>query len=265
MKQLLIAVLAVVLAATLLPLQQMASATSCSLPTVTYVGEGAGTYERGSADALLVKMFGPFRFETTTDVSYTSTRTAAGSPERVWAIVGSNSAPPAHKGERIALGWLQAGSLVETVMIDDDADNRLTRVENETLAVVTILNPSMVQPIQFTVPHDGYYFIDSADSIGVWEPCVTLPTATPTATSAATQTPTSTATQTAVATLTATSTQTPVPPTTVVTETATPTSTATVATVTPTVTVVVTDEAPTALTPYPDRQVKKVHLPIIQN
>lgn len=262
MKQALsIAVVALIAMGTLTTLQPAQAQTGCNLPTVTYVGEGVGTYERGTADALLVKKFSPFRFVTVTADTYTSTK-ADGSPERVWLLTGAD-APPAHLGERIALGWFAAGTVVETVMIDDDDDVRLTTVVNEVLTVVTVLHPTMTQRIEFVVPHDGFYFINSDDSIGVWTPCVIVPTATPTMTPTATPsatathtvTPTPTATATMIATSTATHTKTPVPPATL-TKTPTPTLTAT-ATATP--------PAPTNLTPTAEPQGTRYWVPIIQN
>lgn len=241
--------------------------SACSLPDVVFLGEGPGEYTLPDGyDTLIVKRFRPFSFGPVDGESVTLTEAdnnSQGHIARVWAMTGDD-VPPAHFGEKVELGEFAAGVTVRTVMIDDDDDGRLTRVVNESENVYTVLNPAMVQPIEFTTNHAGTYFVDSADSIAFWPVCVELVTPTPTATVTATNTPSPTATATAsstppatvAATHTAVSTSTPT-----ATQTATPEPSATPAsTHTPTITLTpfvpsvtpgVTPTNPPTLTPTP--------------
>jgi len=234
---------------------------ACILPDVVYLGEGAGTYALPEGfDTLIVKRFRSFSFGTVDGDSITLTNAdngrEPGQLARVWAMTGSD-VPPAHFGEKVLLGEFVGGATVRTIMIDDDNDTRLTVVVNETESVYAILQPEMVQVIEFVAPHTGMYYADSADSIAIWPVCVSMPTPTPTAsvTPTATATATFTATPGATPTQTATSTVTPA-----ATLTVTPTPTQT-ATDTPIVTI--TPGVPTELTPEPEDGMHRVLMPMI--
>lgn len=233
-----------IVALALATLLQPATATAqaqCTLPDVVWLGEGAGTYTLPDGyDTLIVKQFNPFRFGVVdgTTVTLTDADNWTSHAARVWAMTG-NAAPPAHFGEKVRLGIIAADMVVSTVIIDDDADTRLTSVVNETESVLTVLQPAMVQPVTFTTTHTGEYFVDSADSIAFWSPCVqpaqpTTPTATTTPTMTPTVTPTPMTpsvtlamTPTPPATLTATSTPFVLTPPVSLTLTSTPTPTPT--------------------------------------
>ncbi len=239
------------------------AADLCRLPDVVFLGEGAGTYTLPNGyDTLIVKQFNPFRFGAVSANSVTFTEANNGGyVARAWASTGT-SVPSAHFGEKVSLGTIDAGMLVRTMMIDDDNDNRLTTIVNESESVYTVLQPAMVQLIEFTTTHKGEYFIDSADSITFWPVCAlpfvpddptVFPTHTATATPLPTGTPTPPSTVTPSATPTVTLTPTPTfTPSATATQTAmnTPTVTTT-ATATPSPTSTPTLGVPTGLTPFP--------------
>lgn len=148
---------------------------SCELPGVIFLGEGPGTYSLPDGyDTLIIKRFGPFRFgpvEGDTVTLTESDNSTGGHIARAWAMTGTD-VPPAHFGENVLIGEFPKNARIKTIMIDDDNDNRLTTVVNESQNIYTVIEPSMVQPIEFTTDHAGKYYIDSADSIAFWPACV---------------------------------------------------------------------------------------------
>lgn len=148
---------------------------SCQLPDVVFLGEGPGTYGLPNGyDTLIVKRFGPFRFGPVEGDTVTLTEAdngTGGHVARVLAMTGTD-VPPAHFGEKVLIGEFPKFAKVKTIMIDDDNDNRLTTVVNESQNIYTVVEPSMVQLIEFTTDHAGKYYIDSADSIAFWPACV---------------------------------------------------------------------------------------------
>lgn len=234
------------------PLQAQPTGDLCApqLPTIEWLGEGAGTYVLGSDfDTFIVKRL-PFRFVMapgTPDGAGNTTYEAADG-ERVWRCSGNCQLPAVyHAG--YDLGQLAPGTRVNLVVIDDDIDNRLNwwAVDDPQEPYLVITDQQMVEHITFDIPVAGQWYYYAQDSIGIaatcFEPSVPTPTptvtATPTvpATATPTVTPSASATPTATQTPSATPTMTPTPsatPTTVVVEppetvtTATPTVTATV-------------------------------------
>lgn len=179
-----------------------ASAQTQSLPTVKYLGEGAGTYET-SLDGFVVKRFGPFRFDLEPGPSY-----VASSRDRVWEQSGANAAPPAIWEDVISLGPVEAGCTMSYIGVDDDLDNRRNAfyVDDQ---LIEMIDEGMVFSGSFEVPVSGELRLVAEDSVGGWRTaCVQQETPTPTATNTPepTDTPTPTSTLPPDVTLTPTST-----------------------------------------------------------
>lgn len=182
------------------------------LPTISFLGEGPGTYTLPTGySQLIVKKHTPFRFEVLTQSSYTSTKKTL-PPERVWACEG-NCVLPAVYHDVIDFGYLAAGTVIELVIIDDDNDARLNfwALDDPTVPYAEITMQGMVQTASLTVPYDAHVYLWAADSIGVVQPTINQPIPTPTATPTETSTPLPTQTPTDAPTATQTPTHTNTP------------------------------------------------------
>jgi hypothetical protein len=226
---------------------QTEAQSSCTLPTLGYLGEGYGIYYRpAGADGLIVKRFDvkPFNFIWLDDSSYGSTRKAP-PPERVWWCKGCQAAPAALYQSTVTLGSLIIGSIVSMEVLDNDpvSGNSPPTIRLNSSVVYTLPETGELGVISYTVPVSGFYSLYTPRSIGVFTPCITIPPLPPTA--PATNTPTGTPTPTP--------TNTEVPPvqiTVVLTPTATPTPTSTpTATSTIVITLGPTETEPPTLTP----------------
>lgn len=205
------------------------SGPACTLPSIQFLGEGPGVYQRpaGYHKLIIKKLVGysPFGFEVTNQRAYTSTRSAQ-PPERVWACEG-NCVLPSLYHDTMDLGYQPAGAVFSAIVIDDDNDQRLnTLVAGSVITptyVYTIAMQGMVQTTVFTTPLAAHWWLYAADSIGVVQPCALPPnlpqppTDTPTPTETLTLLPTETPTEAPTALPSPTPTDTP-------TSTPTPTS-----------------------------------------
>lgn len=225
---------------------QTASPTPCDqpLPTVIWLGEGAGTYQLASGfDTFIVKRFNPFRFDVEGgQVNNAGERVyQAAARERVWACQGNCTFPTFYQ-EAIDLGHFAAGWQLDVVVIDDDGleqadDQRINwwAADEPLVPYQRITEQALVESITLEVPFAAQWYFYAEDSIGLVAAC--RPPNTPTPTDTPTDTPTATPTETPTATPTATPTETP---------TATPTATSTwTPTATPTIPVLPTESTPT--------------------
>lgn len=186
---------------------------ACTLPTISFLGEGPKVYTRPQGfSKLIVKKFDNtpiFRFEITSAKFYTSTKKSV-PPERVWACEG-NCVLPGVYHDYFPLGYQVAGSALEGIVIDDDEDQRMnTLIAGNPITptlVYTFTEQGMVQSLLYTTTMDAEWNYYAWDSIGLVMPCVNPPESTPTNTS--TPLPTETLTQTPTPTDTPTSTPTP--------------------------------------------------------
>lgn len=202
---------------------------NCNLPTVVYLGEGQAVYTLPAGfNTFIVKRFGPFRF----DLETSSTYTAAGR-ERVWAST-SNSQWPALYHDVIDIGAQITDTLVTTVVIDDDPDNRVNwwAASDPMNAYLEIVDQALVENISFTIPYSDTWSYYAQDSIGLVGLCIEAPPIeTPTPTSTSIDTLTETPTPQDTPTNTPAPIDTPAPTSTMIitypTETATATSTPT--------------------------------------
>lgn len=158
---------------------------ACQLPQVEFLGEGKGVYTKPPGfDQLIIKKFHPFRFELSAADAYTSTKAAA-PPERVWACAG-NCALPAVFHDAVDLGYQDAGTVFQFVIIDDDTDARLNTLRAGSpitpTFTYTITQQGMVQSLVYTTPLGAPWWLYAEDSIGLVQPCVNAPDATPTST-----------------------------------------------------------------------------------
>lgn len=195
---------------------------ACDLPTVFFLGEGPGVYNRGGFDYFIIKEYSPFRFTLSNAPVYTSTRAIKNQPNRVWLCSG-NCTTPALYHDYYPLGYQMAGSRLAWITIDDDADQRLnTLVAGSVLSptlIITTTDQGMVQRVDYTTDIDAEWNYYTADSVGLFEACpnqpdpTPVPTLTPTATNTPSATPTFTMTFQIGETLTPvdTSTTTPTP------------------------------------------------------
>lgn len=218
------------------PHSQIEASCDLPLPTIEWLGEGAGTYPLGTEyDTFIVKQPAPFKFLTTTGTTNGTGdqvyQAAAG--ERVWRCAG-NCQLPAIYHDAFALGDLAAGTEVDLVVIDDDIDQRRNwwAIDNPQTPYLIVEDQDWVEYLSFTIPEAGDWYYYAQDSIGVAAICIAPPpptatfTPTPTLTNTPTPsvTPTPSATATPMPTFTPTFTPTMMPTT---TPTMTPTSTAT--------------------------------------
>lgn len=201
---------------------------SCFLPELEYLGEGPGDYQLPAGfDALVVKKFSPFHFETFPGPTYTSTRQPPRSPERVWACAGDQCMEeiPSAFDSIIPFGFLPAGALLQIAIIDNDIDPRVPEIRDSQGRVVQqIPDFGLTEILTFTAPYSDTFELFSPDSVGAFDACID-PDPEPTPTATATATPTETpaiSTPTPTSTSTATATREPGPD-----DTPTPTPTAT--------------------------------------
>jgi len=156
-----------------------------SLPQVDYLGEGPNTFT-SSLDNFIVKTI-PFNFVFQSGPEYT-----AADGERVWAVRGASGAPPAIWDQKVDMGTVLAGCVVDYVGIDDDLDGRRNRFYVNDVEV-ELIDEGMTFSGSFTVPEDGELYLLAEDSIAGWRtPCEMNETATPTATGSPEPTETST-------------------------------------------------------------------------
>lgn len=211
------------------------------LPSVNFLGEGAGTLTINPDHTFLVK----YRRNDYKEVPGPTYEAKAG--ERVWDYSFVPDDEAILYSEEYIWGPVTAGCVIEYVQIDDDIDDRINHFYVDGVLVHTV-NQGMVTYGNFVVPADGTLTFFANDSVGLAITiCESSVTPTPTATALPTETFTPTAT--ATATLTATATITPtgtVSPTATATLTATPTGTLTA---TPTGTMTATPTATATLTP----------------
>ncbi len=173
-------------------------AALAELPSVVYLGEGAGQYSVNPGGDFIVKRLYPFRFDFEPGVSYTA---VAG--ERVWGMYGSTEAPPAVYDAWNEFGEVQAGCLIDYIGIDDDLDGRLNRFYLNGAVIHTIAE-GMVFSGEFIVPEDGQLRMFAEDSVGGWVTVceeVLTPTPDPSDTPTNTPPPTETATNTPTPTI----------------------------------------------------------------
>lgn len=200
------------------------------LPSVTFLGEGPGTFTIDPAHTFVVK-WRANQYKEEQGPTYNAL-----SGERVWdfSFTPDDGVILFHEDQNY--GYLDAGCVVNYVQIDDDIDNRINHFFIDGVIIHTVPQ-GMVTHGTFIVPEGGVLTFYANDSVGlvirVCQDQVTLtPTATPTETPTETPTATPTSTITPTATITGTVT---VTPTLTVTTTMTPTATTT-ATATPTLT-----------------------------
>ena len=139
------------------PLQQS------TLPTITFLGEGPGTFSVDPPLKLLVKTYenGQFLFVEHDAGSYT-----AESGERVWATNFVPAEPIRLFHEERNYGQVSAGCVVNFVQIEDNPDNRRNTfyINGEVLHVV---EQGWVTYGSVTVPEDGVLTFYAEDSIGM--------------------------------------------------------------------------------------------------
>lgn len=231
-----------------------------SLPNITFLGQGPGTFTVEPPLKLLVKTYenNEFLFVAHDELSYT-----AKANERVWTIDVVPDEPIRLFDELKIFGSVEAGCVVNYVQIEDNIDTRRNTfyINGDPLQVV---EQGWVTYGTFTVPVSGELTFFAEDSIGMvielcqtvqtvvpsFTPTVPTETATPTSvTSTATLTPTGTSTAPGVQiTLTPTETPTATQTGTVVVNTATPTYT-------PTATGAVSTNTPTLTSTAPGVQI----------
>lgn len=221
-----------------------------SLPQITFLGQGPGTFTVEPPLKLLVKTYenNEFLFVAHDELSY-----RAKANERVWTIDVVPSEPIRLFDELKSFGNVEAGCVVNYVQIEDNIDTRRNTfyINGKTLQVV---EQGWVTYGSFTVPESGELTFFAEDSIGmVIELCQTVQTVVPSFTPTPTATlPTVTATPTdATSTVTLTPTGTSTAPGVQISLTPTGTSTAPgvqitlTPTETPTGTIVVGSATPT--------------------
>jgi len=222
------------------------------LPTIEWLGEGAGTHLLGDGyDTFIVKRR-PFHFATESGTVNTEGQMTyqAAAGERVWRCAGDCNLPAEYHAA-FDLGPLEAGTRIQLVVIDDDIDERRNwwAVDDPMTPYLIVEDQAFVEYLTFDVPTAGNWYYYAQDSIGIAGTCVgPAPTATPTLTPLPTatntplpsSTPTNTPTNTPTSTATATATPTATP-----TASATPTATATPS-ATPTATTVLPSPTATA-------------------
>ncbi|MEZ4675593.1 MAG: hypothetical protein R2932_15285 [Caldilineaceae bacterium] len=241
------------------------------LPVVEWLGEGAGSYVLAEGfDTFIVKRL-PFSFHLEAGTLNKSGQIVyqAKDNERVWICQG-NCQLPAIYHNAFDLGTLEAGTVVNLVVIDDDglAQNNDQRrnwwaLNNPQQPYLVVEDQAMVEYLSLAIPEAGNWYYYANDSIGIAASCIEpAPTATPTLppTATASLTPTATATPSATpteipsATPTVTATATP-SDTPTSTPTPTPSDTPT-STPTPTAT-----RTPVAATPTPTSTATEVSTP----
>ncbi len=208
-----------------------------TLPTIRWLGEGAGTYTLDAPfETFIVKRL-PFQFVLDPGTSGSDGQSIykATARERVWACAGECTLPALYQ-EAYRLGDFPAGWQINLVVIDDDGpeqnnDRRINwwAANDPATPHFTVDEQAMVEYLTLDVPFAATWYFYANDSIGLAMACVPPATATPTPTSTATATPTPTNTATATATPTptntATATATPTLPVLPTLGTATPTPT----------------------------------------
>lgn len=193
-----------------------------SLPQITFLGQGPGTFTVEPPLKLLVKTYqdGEFLFVAHDEVSYT-----AKANERVWTIDVVPDEPIRLFDELKSFGTVQAGCVVNYVQIEDNIDTRRNTffINGNPLQVV---EQGWVTYGTFTVPENGELTFFAEDSIGmVIELCQMVQTVVPSFTPTV---PTATVTPTdVVPTITNTPTITSTAPGVQITLTNTPTITST--------------------------------------
>lgn len=164
-----------------------------SLPNITFLGQGPGTFTVEPPLKLLVKTYvnNQFLFVAHDELSY-----RAKANERVWTIDVVPDEPIRLFDELKSFGSVQAGCVVNYVQIEDNIDTRRNTfyINGNPLQVV---EQGWVTYGTFTVPESGELTFFAEDSIGmVIELCQTVQTVVPsfTPTTEASFTPTPTAT-----------------------------------------------------------------------
>lgn len=226
-----------------------AANASCTdeLPTIEWLGEGPGDFVLGEDFETFVVKRNPFSFHLESGIINNNGEIAyrARKNERVWRCQG-NCQLPAVFHAAYDLGTLEAGTIVNLVVIDDDGPMQNNDQRRNWWAVDDPLTPyliveeqTMVEYLSLEIPITGNWYYYADDSIGIAASCVEpapptpTPSTTPTPVSTVTPTPSVTATTTPfLPPATPTATETSVPTTTNVpgptpTETSTPTMTAT--------------------------------------
>ena len=156
-----------------------------ALPIIEYLGpgfipgEGFPTYQLAEDfDTLIIKKFGPFRFEIISEKTYTSTRRRRDHPERIWQCRGNcNFAQGFH--DLIDLGYFDAGYTVKLLILDDDPDDRVngwTANGNMDAPYERVDDQSLVELLSFDIPFAAEWGYYAADSIGLAGQCI-IPTA----------------------------------------------------------------------------------------
>lgn len=256
---LLLIVLLMSIPTTVFALPDASPVQQTSLPQITFLGQGPGTFTVEPPLKLLVKTYqnNQFLFVALDEVSY-----KAKANERVWTIDVVPNEPIRLFDELKSFGNVQAGCEVNYVQIEDNIDTRRNTfyINGNVLQVV---EQGWVTYGSFTVPESGELTFFAEDSIGmVIELCQTVqtvvPSDTPTVEASFTPTPTSTVpvvTETPTITLTPTGTSTAPGVEITLTPTETPTGTVVVssptATNTPTATGVVSSPTPTSTSTAP--------------
>ncbi|MCB0063442.1 MAG: hypothetical protein KDE19_15075, partial [Caldilineaceae bacterium] len=151
----------------------VAQDTTCDepLPTIEWLGEGAGTYVLGdNFDTFIVKRKPPFRFVTepgTVNGQGETVYQATGN-ERVWRCAG-NCGLPAEYHDAFTLGNLDVGTTVNLVVIDDDIDDRHNwwAVNDPMTPYLTVDEQNLVEYLSFDIPVAGTWYYYAQDSIGI--------------------------------------------------------------------------------------------------
>jgi hypothetical protein len=153
--------------------QTNAKSNSCTLPDITFLGEGINTYVLPSGyNGFLVKTTRPFKITkvnaNTVEINHRN--------NRVWASSSFTETLVTLYDDQINLGTLQAGTKLDIVIIDDDNenDNRLTELVSTIDGhVYSTYNNGMVSYITFHVQVTDEYTIRTHDSIGFVKACIT--------------------------------------------------------------------------------------------
>ncbi len=170
------------------------------LPDVTYLGP-SGTFTVPAGNDFIVKRRGPFRFDIEPGTTYT-----AAARERVWQTSDGSAGSPTVYHDEGVIGSVQAGCVVNYVILDDDIDGIFNNVSVNGNIVHTAAE-GMVSQGSFVAPEGGTLAYVANESTGLYyEACSAVATLTSTPTATATETPTATATLEPTATATATAT-----------------------------------------------------------
>ncbi|MEZ4679098.1 MAG: hypothetical protein R2932_33265 [Caldilineaceae bacterium] len=152
-----------------MPLPQAESSCGAQLPTIEWLGEGAGTYSLGNDfDTFIVKPRPPFRFITESGMPNAQGERVyqARTGERVWRCAG-NCQLPAVYHDAFDLGLLNAGTTVNLVVIDDDIDDRRNWwARSDPLdPYLLVEEQQFVEYLTLELPETGNWYYYAQDSI----------------------------------------------------------------------------------------------------